>query len=361
MPGVSAEAAAPAAHPPLADVVRVVPDRCYANPTWKGLLYTARDFAMWAAVVAGLVLAREWWQVLLLWVPAAFTVSGLFVLGHDAAHLALFRSRRLNEWVARLAMVPSAHVYEAWDLGHNRIHHGHTVRQDMDFVWHPVTAEQYRAMPRWKRARHRVEWSMFGSGAYYAREVWWNKMITFRASEKWVDRIAAGRRFTYTAYALLSLAVGLAGYAVSGSIGGAALIWLRAVVVPTALFMWMIGFTVYVHHIGEDIRWWSRREWTKFRGQMEGTTILRMPRMGNVFFHHIFVHVPHHVDMRIPFYELPAAAAAIRDAYPDTVRDRRFHLRDWLRTTRRCKLYDFEAGAWRPYPASSRPAVGATR
>jgi acyl-lipid omega-6 desaturase (Delta-12 desaturase) len=34
-------------------------------------------------------------------------------------------------------MGPSAHVEAAWDLGHNRIHHGYTTRQGFDFVWHP--------------------------------------------------------------------------------------------------------------------------------------------------------------------------------------------------------------------------------
>ncbi|MFZ4584359.1 MAG: fatty acid desaturase [Acidimicrobiia bacterium] len=338
--------------PSLADVVRIIPDDCYENPTAKGMWYFARDMVMWLALVAGLIFATAWWQVAILWVLSAYVVSGLFVLGHDAAHLALFKSRRLNEWVARVAMIPSAHVYEAWDLGHNRVHHGHTARQEMDFVWHPVTVEQYRAMNAFQRARHRLEWSAFGSGFYYAREVWWNKMITFRASDKWAARIASGRRFTYITYGLLSVAVGMIGYLVSGSMAEATWIWVRAVVVPTALFMGMIGFTVYVHHISEDIRWWPRREWTKFRGQMEGTTILHLRWPANLFFHNIFVHVPHHVDMRIPFYKLPDAADVIRESYPDTVRDRKFRMRDWVRTTRHCKLYDFEHGEWLPYSAA---------
>jgi len=341
------------AGPSLADVVRIIPEDCYDNPTGKGLAYLARDVVIWMALVAGLIFATAWWQVLILWVLSAYVVSGLFVLGHDAAHLALFKSRKLNEWVARIAMVPSAHVYEAWDLGHNRIHHGHTARQEMDFVWHPVTVEQYRAMNKFQRARHRLEWSAIGSGFYYAREVWWNKMITFHASDKWAARISRGRIFTYSTYALLSIVVGAIGYLVSGSVTDAIWIWLRAVVVPTALFMGMIGFTVYVHHISPDIRWWPRREWTKFKGQMEGTTILHMSKPFDLFFHNIFVHVPHHVDMRIPFYKLPEAANVIRNAYPDTVREQKFRVRDWYRTTRTCKLYDFENGTWLPYSAAT--------
>ena len=84
-------------------------------------------------------------------------------------------------------------------------------------------------------------------------------------------------------------------------------------------------------------------------------TILRMPWIVNrLWFHNIFVHVPHHVDARLPFHQLPKAAAAIARAYPDTVRSSRVSLREYLRTTRACKLYDFEAGHWLPYAAARR-------
>ena len=73
-------------------------------------------------------------------------MSALFVVAHDAAHGALFRSKRLNSVVGHIAMLPSWHVYEGWVLGHNRIHHAYTVREGFDFVWHPYTPEQYAAM-----------------------------------------------------------------------------------------------------------------------------------------------------------------------------------------------------------------------
>jgi omega-6 fatty acid desaturase (delta-12 desaturase) len=82
---------------------------------------------------------------------------------------------------------------------------------------------------------------------------------------------------------------------------------------------------------------------------MEGTTILRIPRVLDLFFHDIFVHVPHHVDMRIPCYRLREAAAAITAAFPGVVVDRKLRLRAYLSTTKQCKLYDFENGSWTGY------------
>jgi omega-6 fatty acid desaturase (delta-12 desaturase) len=334
--------------PSLADVIRIVPERCYRNPTAKGLLYAVRDFAIYGVIVFALLATNTWWLLLPLWALAGLSVAGLFVLGHDAAHGSLFASKHLNRWVARVAFLPAAHVREAWDLGHNRIHHGHTVQQGMDFVWHPVTVEEYQAMSRFERLRHRVEWSWFGAGLYYGRQVWWHKIMRFTPPRKWAERIRRDRVQVIAALVLVGAGLAALGWVQHGGVLGALWTFVKVALIPWALFTWLIGFTVYVHHIDEDIRWYPRRVWSRFKGQMEGTTNLRSPRFMAVFFHNIFVHVPHHVDMRIPFYELPRAARAIRDAYPETVHERRFSLRRYLRTTRTCKLYDFERGVWLP-------------
>ena len=137
--------------------------------------------------------------------------------------------------------------------------------------------------------------------------------------------------------------------AMSGTVVGAVWMALKLVVIPFLLLQYIIGSLVHVHHVGPDIRWWPRREWTKFRGQMEGTTILRAPKGLDFFFHWIMVHIPHHVDMRIPMYHLELAADAIKAAYPDTVIDQPLRFRDFIENTKVCKLYDFEAGRWVSY------------
>jgi len=71
------------------------------------------------------------------------------------------------------------------------------------------------------------------------------------------------------------------------------------------------------------------------------------------FFHWIMVHIPHHVDMRIPCYRLPEAARAIAQAYPDDIHEKRLHHNGYLTSTRVCKLYDFERGTWLPYPTDA--------
>lgn len=328
----------------LKPVIEVIPEHCYQRSTTRGLLLLARDLLIYGVAVAGLLSTDHPLLLVPLWLLAGLAVSGLFVLGHDAAHDALFDSRRLNAAVARVSMLPSLHAVELWRFGHNRVHHGHTLREGVDFVWHPLRVDQYRELGTVGRLRHRVEWGPLGAGAYYLREVWWNKMVRFRPPARWAG---AARRDQGIVAAFAAIAL-LAALALSGP--GGLWTWVKVVVVPFLLFCQAIGWVVYVHHISPEIRWWRRRDWNRFRGQVEGTTVLWGPPGWDFFFHWIMVHLPHHVDMRIPCYRLPEASRAIAAAFPDDVDERPIRLRDYLRSTRACKLYDFEHGRWLPYP-----------
>jgi omega-6 fatty acid desaturase (delta-12 desaturase) len=338
----------------LREVIDAVPASCRDRSTPRGLLLVSRDVAIYLASMVGLYLAESWWLIIPLWLLAGLAVSGMFVLGHDAAHGTLVNSNRLNSFLGHALFMPSLHIYEAWVLGHNRVHHGHTVRETIDFVWHPTTPEEYASMGRIQRARHRVEWSFLGAGLYYLRAVWWQKMIRFGdPPARWAARIRRDRNLMYGATALITLGVAFLGGLGSGDVAGAIWLVVKLIVVPCLLFMWSIGWTVYVHHIQPDIKWRTRKGWTKVAGQLDGTTVLRInPVIDYLFFHSIFIHMPHHVDMRIPCYHLDEAAEAIDAAFPGRVIDRRFRMRDYVAITRHCKLQDFETGEWLPYRAA---------
>ena len=144
------------------------------------------------------------------------------------------------------------------------------------------------------------------------------------------------------------------GIASGDSVAG--IVWLdvRTVVLPFVGFAWFIGTMVHVHHIAPEIRWWKKSESTKFKAQMEGTTVLRAPKGCNFFFHWIMVHVPRHVDMRVPMYHLEEAADAIEAAFPGTVIDKPLRFHDFVANSRACKLYDFDEGRWYTYAAARR-------
>lgn len=359
-----------ASEPTLAQVIRDLPKSVYENPTWKGLWYFFRDGLMYLAMVAALLATDNPLYLIPLWAVAALVLSALFIIGHDAGHRALFKSRKVCDIIGKIAMLPSFHNYSAWLLGHNRVHHGFTVHQERDFVWHPTTTEEYAAMTRWGKFMHRLEWSCFGAGIYYMIEVWWKKMIAFRPPEKLAPDFRKDARFL-----LLGLLGGLAfffaftivsrDHTLAGSLAYTAWLAVKVMLIPWVGFNYVIGAVVYLHHINPDLKWHEHETWTKFRAQMEGTMIYRVsPRALNIFLHDIMIHVPHHVDARIPFYNLNKAAAHIHANYPEVVRDVVLRLSDYIRATRRCKLYDFDAQVWTDYKGRiaagfSRPPLGA--
>src|SRR5687767_3762267 len=81
----------------LLPVLRVIPPEAYENPTWKGLAYFARDLAFYAACVAALVTFSNPLIVIPLWGAISLATIALFVIGHDCAHQALFKSRRRRD------------------------------------------------------------------------------------------------------------------------------------------------------------------------------------------------------------------------------------------------------------------------
>jgi hypothetical protein len=231
-------------------------------------------------------------------------------------------------------MLPGWHVYEGWVLGHNRIHHAFTVREGYDFVWHPYTPEQYRAMRPWQRARHRLEWSWLGAGFYYMREVWWHKMVVGKPPARWVHKV---RRDRWLVLAFVVTAGRRPHLDRLGPHGLSARHGLARHQSPGH----PVHRVLVLHRIARaraprqpEIRWWKRREWTKFKGQMDGTTILRARYGLNFFFHWIMVHIPHHVDMRIPMYNLERRPTPSRPPTPTFVHDEPLRFADFVRNTR---------------------------
>jgi len=58
------------------------------------------------------------------------------------------------------------------------------------------------------------------------------------------------------------------------------------------------------------------------------------------------IHVPHHLDIRIPFYHLPEAYQALKKEYGHYLHEYQFHWADVLRIFKQCKLYDYEKKLW---------------
>ncbi len=337
---------APEGLPSLEEVRKRIPEVCYQRSMRRGLQLVVIDALLYLGLIGLAVWTRSWAVGLLLSVLAGIAVSAMFVIGHDAAHEALLPSHRANRLVALVFMLPSLHVRDGWVFGHNRVHHGFTVKRGLDFVWHPVTPAEYSQFSGLRRLLHRLEWSCLGAGVYYLRNVWWNKMIRFTPPTKSAPGVPRDRRIIGAYFVVASTVALLLGWNQQATVLSALWMWGRVVLIPFLVFSWIIGATVHVHHVQPDIRWYDSKDWTRSKAQLIGTTVMRAPWFIDAALHHIFIHVPHHVDARIPCYQLADAAKAIDEAFPGIVLERSFRFKDYLSATQACKLFDFETSQW---------------
>ncbi|MCB1189477.1 MAG: fatty acid desaturase [Leptospiraceae bacterium] len=332
----------------LSSVRDILSDTTFENPTYKGIFYFIRSLFLYTLVIFLLWNTQSWYFIPILWFMAGLSISGLFVIGHDCAHGALFKSNRLNYWIGQISMLPSLHAYNQWAYGHNRIHHGHTVKRQADFVWHPATLEEYQSYNLLQKALHKVYWSFLGAGIYYLIEIWLKGMVIYSAPLK------EARRDKHIIHSFILIVSGLLIYLGGNTEFGFDIyagLWLltKMFFVPFIIWNYFIGFTVYIHHIHKEIPWREKEDWTPFYGQMRGTINYHVNPVYNFFIHNIYIHAPHHVHMKIPFYNLKKALEEIKSVYGGLVRESNSILGDYIRSTAECKLIDSQTGEWMDY------------
>ena len=314
--------------------------------TALALLLLVVDLGLFSALIAAVVMVDSVLLKTLAGLGAGFVIGRLFIIGHDACHQSFTPHRRLNRWIGRIAFLPSLTPYSLWDIGHNVVHHGYTNLKGRDFVWQPLTVEEFAALSSSRRRLERLYRSGWGPGLYYFIEMWWLRM--FFPSRRQMP----ARRGIFLADSGLALGAGLAWV---GALAGASLatgqspflIVALGFLLPFVFWNFMIGFVVYVHHTHTAVQWHEDKvEWSRSDPFVSTTVHLSFPfRLGGLM-HHIMEHTAHHVDMSIPLYRLKAAQAMLEQALPGRIIIQRFSWRWYFDTARRCKLYDLARKEW---------------
>jgi acyl-lipid omega-6 desaturase (Delta-12 desaturase) len=319
------------------------------------------DYLLLIAALAGTVLIAGWLGKIACGMAAGFIIGRLFIIGHDACHQSLTPHRGLNRVLGRIAFLPSITPYSLWDVGHNVVHHGYTNLKGFDFVWAPLTRDEFNALPLWKQALDRVYRSGWAPGLYYMIEIWWLRM--FFPSKAYLGT----RRAIFVWDCLLVSAFGLVwigGLVAAAAAAGQALlpVLVCGLVVPFLFWCYMIGFVVYVHHTHVKVSWFDDRiDWARAQPFISTTVHLTFPLRFGAVLHHIMEHTAHHLDMSIPLYRLKGAQKMLEDLLPQRIVIQQFSWRWYFDTARRCKLYDFTRRCWTAYSgsATSEPALPA--
>ena len=288
----------------MPDQQRPTPGRqlaaCYAEPRLsRSLLDVATSIVPYLAlsVVLDLTLGLSVLLTVALAVLAAGFLVRTFVVFHDCAHGSLFPSKRTNRWVGRLAGLLVLSPFERWRHDH-AVHHGTSGdlerRGTGDIV--TLTVDEYRARSRRGRAVYRLIRNpvfMFGLGPIVAMVV--GPRIATRSQRPRLRHSVLGTDVVvFSVFAALCWLIG----------------WERLLLVwaPPALLAGSVGIWLfYVQHQFEDAYWQSADGWDYTEAALRGSSYLKLPRLLDFFTGHIGFHHVHHLNARIPNYNLPRA------------------------------------------------------
>ena len=124
------------------------------------------DWLVLGCTIATLLVVDVWWIRVLTSLVAGLWIARLFVIGHDACHGSYTPNKTLNQWIGRIAFLPSLTPYSLWDIGHNLAHHGFTNLKGRDYVWTPYSPSEFAQLPWLRRQLERVYRSGVGQGVY---------------------------------------------------------------------------------------------------------------------------------------------------------------------------------------------------
>jgi acyl-lipid omega-6 desaturase (Delta-12 desaturase) len=306
----------------------------------------AFDTALYAASLIVAVMAESFWVKGLASVIAGTAISTLFILGHDANHRSLFTSRRWNEVVSRWTFLPCLHNATLWRLQHNYLHHQFTnVKGQNSFS--PLTLEEYRSLPGWRRAVEHLYRSFVGFGMYYLVERWWKHKFIPRKALAGSKRVWAWIDLSILlAFSIAQLLFILWFDAAHGNHQPFRSI-LFGILIPYLVWNQLMGLTAFLQHTHPKAHWSAdERHGRSEATQIEHTTLVQFPKWYDLLSHNIMLHPAHHVSPRIPWHRLRAAQVRLNEIAGADMIIETVGLHYIWQLTSQCRLYDYENHVW---------------
>ena len=316
----------------LKQVVATIPKACFKKDPQKAWTQVCLSIAAVVLGYAAIAIA-PWYLLPLAWFFTGTALTGFFVIGHDCGHRSFSNRRWVNNWVGHIAMLPLIYPFHSWRLLHD-VHHRHTNNLDVDNAWtpwteaefanaHPILKQVYRFMRGW------FWW--LASIAHWAVLHFNLNNFEPRDRQKVKRSIALVLAFSAIFFPTLIATTG---------IWGLVKFWLMPWL---GYHFWMSTFTL-VHHTVPEIHFASGADWNEAEAQLSGTLHCDYPRWVEVLCHDINVHVPHHVSVGVPSYNLRKAHAALKDHWGPMMKDSRFSLGLMRTITSQCHIYRAEGG-----------------
>jgi acyl-lipid omega-6 desaturase (Delta-12 desaturase) len=272
----------------------------YARPRLgRSMLDLATSVVPYLAltVLMYLTLGESIWLTLGLVIPTGGFLLRTFIVFHDCGHGSFMASKEANRWIGRFTALLVWQPFENWRFDH-AVHHG--TAGDLDRrgqgdvpTW---TVTEYYERPWQQRLGYRLFRNplvMFGVGPL------WSLMIGPRFSSR------SKRRRLRNSIILtnLTLAALVTGLCLLVGIPAFLLVSILPAYLGGMVGVWLF----YVQHQFEDVYWEAGERWSYDDAALEGSSYLKLPKVLQFFTGNIGLHHVHHLNARVPNYNLQAA------------------------------------------------------
>jgi omega-6 fatty acid desaturase (delta-12 desaturase) len=262
--------------------------------------YVGSTFSLMIGVLIGAGIA-PWWPVrAALSVLGALLMVRAFITYHDYMHGAILRHSRLA-WVlfhlyAAFALTPP----RSWKKSHN-YHHGNVGKISTASIgaFPVMTAKMWRESSTRERLSYRLQ--------RHPLVVVFSYLTIFAYSICLQPLLREPGKYWDSALALLGHIGLIAGLWLVGGFDTA----LFVVILPMTIASALGSYLFFAQHSFKRMHIITPEAWTFYRAALESSSYMRLNKImqwftGNIGYHHI-----HHLNLRIPFYRLPEAMAAI--------------------------------------------------
>ena len=257
-------------------------------------------FGLLIAALTGAGLAPWWPLRLILSLLGALLMVRTFITYHDYMHGAILHdsvaASILFHIYAAFTLVPAS----SWKKSHN-YHHGNVGKISHASIgsFPIITTKMWHAASALERVRYRFQRHplvvLFGYITIFAFSICLVPLL--RDPARHLDSLVA-----------LVVHVGL--IAVLWIVGGADVAFF-VMLLPMSIACVMGSYLFFAQHSFKRMHIISPEAWSYYRAALESSSYMHLSKVmqwftGNIGYHHI-----HHLNVRIPFYRLPEAMAAI--------------------------------------------------
>ncbi len=264
----------------------------------KSIIELLTSIVPFILLLAGMIIMLKYglpyWSIIpIIPITSGFMVR-TFIIFHDCGHNSFFKSKIANTIWGHILGVFTFTAYQDWQRGHN-IHHGSVGNVDNrrgGDIW-TLTAEEYKNMNFLNKTIYKLYrnplflFIIAPPSLFIILNRFPNKVTTKKA----IPSFIITNLFIIGIILAFIFTIGIKYYLI---------VYLPVVFIGSIAGVWLF----YIQHQFKDVYWFKDEEWDIVKASLYGSSFYKLPSVlrwftGNIGFHHI-----HHLNPRIPEYNL---------------------------------------------------------